>query len=78
MRDSFKNTDMSDSEIRSSKAAIADSTISSNAKRRLNDSFEPGDSFLRHIPGGKTLESNAGKILYFGTLQMIFYNNYLI
>ena len=73
MRDSFENTDISGSEIRSSKPTIADSTMSSNAIRRLNDSLEPGGNVPGRIPGGKTLESNTGKILYWITLQMPFY-----
>ena len=52
--DSIHNTDISDSEIRSSKPIIDDSTNSS--RRRLNNSLELGDSVSRNIPGGKTLE----------------------
>ena len=54
---SFQNTDITGSEIRSSKPAMADS--SSDARRLLNDSLEPGDSVPRSIPGGKTLESST-------------------
>ena len=76
MMDSFHNKDISDSEIRSSKPIIVDSTNSS--RRRLNNSLEPGDSVPRNIPGGKTLESNAGKILDLDTPQILFNNNYII
>ena len=69
--DSFHNRDISDSEIRSSKPIIVDSTNSS--RRRLNDSLEPGDGVPRNIPGGKTLESNAGKILDLDTPQILFH-----
>ena len=70
MMDSFHNKDISDSEIRSSKPVIVDSTNSS--RRRLNDSLEPGDGGPRNISGGKTLESNAGKILDLDTPQILF------
>ena len=72
MMDSFHNKDISDSEIRSSKPIIADSTNSS--RRRLNDSLEPGDGVPRSIQGEKTLESNAGKILDLATPQVLFHN----
>ena len=68
--DSIHNTDMSDSEIGSSKPIIVDSTNSS--RRRLNDSLEPGDGAPRSIPGKKTLESNIGKILDLDTPQALF------
>ena len=74
--DSFHDEDISDSEIRSSKPIIADSINS--YRRRLNDSLEPGDGVPRSIPGGKTLESNAGKILDLDTPQILFNNNYII
>ena len=77
--DSIHNTDIRDSEIRSSKPIIVDSTNSS--RKRLNDSFEPGDGVPRSIPGGKTLESNAGKILDLDTPQILFHkshNNYMV
>ena len=64
-------TNISDSEIRRSTPIIIDPTNSS--RRRLNDSLEPGDGVTRSIPGGKTLESNTGKILDLDTLHMLFH-----
>ena len=69
--DSFHNKDTSDSQSRSSKPIIADSTNS--PKRHFNDSLEPGDGVPRSIPGKKNLESDAGKILDLDTPQILFH-----